>query len=131
MRQNRRCQIYWQILHPEKNVIRSTVLSVRGRKSRMLLGGKTLGLWCSADTDRIMYNKWRRSADRSCWCGVESRHKFSVRAISSVHADGQNFEYNAKMRSLHERSGASTHKFCWREWQVNTNQTSHTEYNRE
>jgi len=24
MRQNKHCQIYWQILHPEKNVMRST-----------------------------------------------------------------------------------------------------------
>jgi len=43
MRQNRHCQIYWQILHPEKNVMRSTVVQVKGSKSPLLLGGKTLG----------------------------------------------------------------------------------------
>jgi len=32
MRQNRHCQIYWQILYPEKNVMRKTVLQVRGCK---------------------------------------------------------------------------------------------------
>jgi len=85
MRQNRRCQIYWQILHPEKNVMRSTVLQVRGCKSPLLLGGETLGLRCSADMDRVMYNKRGRGADRSCWCGADSGHKFSVRAISTVH----------------------------------------------
>jgi len=57
MWQNRHCQIYWQILNPEKNVMRSTVLQVRGRKWPLLLGGKTLQLWCSADADRVMYNK--------------------------------------------------------------------------
>jgi len=62
-RQNRHSQIYWQILHPEKNVVRSTVLPVRGRKLPLLLGGKTLGLRCSADADRIMYTKCGRGAD--------------------------------------------------------------------
>ena len=63
MRQNRHCQIYWQILHPEKNSMRSTVLQVRGRKSPLLLGGETLGLRCSAGADRVMYNKFGRRAD--------------------------------------------------------------------
>ena len=66
MRQNRHCQIYWQFLHPEKNVMRSTVLQVRGRKSTLLLGGETLGWWYSPDADRVMYNKCGRDADRSC-----------------------------------------------------------------
>jgi len=34
-------------------------------------------------------------------------------------------------RWLRERSGARTHEFPWREWQVDTNQTSRTEYNQE
>jgi len=38
---------------------------------------------------------------------------------------------NAKMRWLRERSGARKRKFPWLEWQVHTNQTSRTEYNRE
>jgi len=63
MRQNRHCQIYWPILHPEKNIMRSTGLQMRGHKSPLLLGGKTLGLRCSADVDRVMYNKCGRSAD--------------------------------------------------------------------
>jgi len=63
MRQNRHCQFYWQTLHPEKNVMRSTVLQVRGHKSPLLLGGKTLGLRCSADADKVMNNKCRRGAD--------------------------------------------------------------------
>jgi len=61
MRQNTHCGIYWQILHPEKNVMRSIVIQVRGGKLPLLLGGKTLGLRCSAD--RVMYNKCRRGAD--------------------------------------------------------------------
>jgi len=41
MRQNRHYQIHWQILHPEKNVMRSTVLLItEGCKSPLLLGGK-------------------------------------------------------------------------------------------
>jgi len=72
MRQNRHCQIYWHILHPEKNVMRSTVLPVRGRKPPLLLGGKTLRLRCSADADSIMYNKCGRGADSGqkllMWC---------------------------------------------------------------
>jgi len=44
MRQNRHCQIYWQISHPEKNVMRSTAFWVRGCKSPLLLRGKTSGL---------------------------------------------------------------------------------------
>jgi len=48
-----------------------------------------------------------------------------------VHADGQNFECNAKTWLLRERSGARTREFPWREWQVDTNQTSRTEYNPE
>ena len=57
MQQNRHCQICWQILYPEKNVRRSTVtmLQVRGCKSPLLLRGKTLGLRCSVDVDRVMY----------------------------------------------------------------------------
>jgi len=43
--------------------MKSTVLQVRGRKSPLLLGGKTLGLRCSADADRVMYNKCGRNAD--------------------------------------------------------------------
>ena len=61
MRLNRHCQIYWQILHPEKNVMRSTVVQVRGKKSPLLLWGKTLGFWCSADADQVMYNKCRQT----------------------------------------------------------------------
>ena len=71
MRRNRHCQIYWQILHTEKNVMRSTVVQVRGR--RLLLEGKTLGLRCSADAERVMYNKCRRDADRSWWCWCRQR----------------------------------------------------------
>ena len=56
--------------------------SGEGRKSPLLLGGKTLGMLCRSDADRVMYNKCGRSADRSCWCGADSRHKFSVHAIS-------------------------------------------------
>jgi len=42
--------MYWQVLHPEKIVIRSAVLQVRGRKSSLLLGVK---LWdCSAARTR-------------------------------------------------------------------------------
>jgi len=63
MRQNRHCQLHWQILHPEKTVMRSTVLQVRGHKSLLLLGGKTLGLQCSAYADRVMDKKRRRVAD--------------------------------------------------------------------
>jgi len=43
--------------------MRSTVLQVRGHKSPLLLGGNTLGLRCSVDADRVMYNKCRRGAD--------------------------------------------------------------------
>ena len=43
--------------------MRSTVLQVRGRKSPLLLGGKTLGLRCSEDAARVMYNKYGRGAD--------------------------------------------------------------------
>jgi len=57
--------------------MRSTVLQVRGRKSPLLLGGKTLGLRCRADMDRVMYDK--------CGRGADSGHKFSVRTISSSH----------------------------------------------
>jgi len=83
MGQNRNCQIYRQILHPEKNVMGSTVLQVRGHKSPLLLGGK---LWhcgavrtgqCTAKEDAVP------TADRSCWCGADSRHKLSVRTISN------------------------------------------------
>jgi len=63
MWQNRHCQIYRQILHPEKNVMRSTVLQERGRKSPLLLVGKTLGFRYSAEADRVMYNKCRHGAD--------------------------------------------------------------------
>jgi len=93
MRQNRhyaaKCtkQIYWQILHPEKNVMISTVLQVRECKSPLLLGGKTLGLQCSTNADRVMYCTTNadavRTADRTCWYGADSGHKFSVRAISN------------------------------------------------
>ena len=71
MRENTHCQIYWQILHPEKNVVRSTVLQVRGRKSPLLLGGETLGLRCSVDADRVMYNQ--------CGCGADSGQKLLMR----------------------------------------------------
>jgi len=67
MRQNRHCQIYWQISQSEKNVMRSAVLHVREHKSPLLLGGKILGLRSSADADRVMYNK--------CVCGVDSGQK--------------------------------------------------------
>jgi len=40
--------------------MKSTVFQVRGCKSPLLLGGN-LGLRCSADADRVMYNK--RGAD--------------------------------------------------------------------
>jgi len=83
-RQNRHCQIYWQILHPEKTVMWSTVLQVGWHKSPWLFGGKTLGLQCSTDADRVMYNKCGQDADRSCWCSADSGHKFSVHAISSL-----------------------------------------------
>jgi len=57
MHQNRHCQLYWHILNAEKNVMRSTVLQVRGYKSPLLLGGKTVGLQCSADAHRVMDKK--------------------------------------------------------------------------
>jgi len=63
MRQNSHCQIYWQIFYPEKNVMMSTVLQVRGYKWHLLLGGKNLSLRCSADEDREKYNKCGRSTD--------------------------------------------------------------------
>jgi len=59
--------------------------SGEGRKSPLLLGGKTLGLRCSTDADRVMYNECGRGADRSCWCSSDSGHKFSVRTISNSH----------------------------------------------
>jgi len=46
-----------------------------------------------------------------------------------VRADGRNFECNCETGLLRERSGARTHEFPWREWQVDTNQISRTEYN--
>jgi len=51
--------------------MRSTVLQVRGHKSPLLLGGKTLGLRCSADADRVMYNKYG--------CSVDSGQKLLMR----------------------------------------------------
>jgi len=39
MRKNRHCQIYLQILYPEKDDMRSTVLRVKRHKWRLLLGG--------------------------------------------------------------------------------------------
>jgi len=88
MRKNRHCQIYLQILNPEKNVMRSTltVLQVKGHKSPLLLG-ETLGLrcrWtrtgqCTTNADTV----W--TVDRSCWCDADNGHKLCVRAISSLH----------------------------------------------
>ena len=46
-----------------------------------------------------------------------------------VHAE--NFESEYLSRLLRERSGARTQGFLWREWQVDTNQISRTEYNSE
>jgi len=43
--------------------MRGTVLQVRGRKLPLLLGGKTLSMRCSVDTDRAMYDKCGRGAD--------------------------------------------------------------------
>jgi len=51
--------------------MRSAVLRVRGRKSALLLGGKTLGLPGSADADREMYNK--------CSSGAASGQKLLLR----------------------------------------------------
>ena len=36
-----------------------------------------------------------------------------------------------RIEVMRKRSGACTHEFPWRKWQVDTNQTSRTEYNRE
>ena len=49
-----------------KYVMISIVLQVRGSKSPVLLRGKTLGLQCSVDADRVMYSKCGCGADRSC-----------------------------------------------------------------
>ena len=47
-----------------------------------------------------------------------------------VHADGQN--RNAmRIEVMRKHSGARTYEFPWRKWQVDTNQTSRTEYNSE
>jgi len=77
MRQNRRCQIYWQILHPEKNAMRSTVLQVRGHKSLLLLGGKTSELRWSADANRaevkVSLNGPERSSSKIIIAGTAFR----------------------------------------------------------
>jgi len=67
--------------------MRSTVLQVRGHKSPLLLGGNTLGLRCSVDADRVMYNKCRRGADNRQKLLMLCRPRaqiFSVHAISSA-----------------------------------------------
>jgi len=51
--------------------MRSIVLQVKGHKSPLLSGAETLGLRCSADTDRVIHNK----------CGADSGHKFCVYAF--------------------------------------------------
>ena len=43
--------------------MRCIVLQVRGCNWQLLLGGKTLGLRCSADADSENYNKCSRGAD--------------------------------------------------------------------
>jgi len=48
------------------DVLYCTMLQVRGCKLQLLLGGKTLGLRCSAHVDKEMYNKCGHGADRSC-----------------------------------------------------------------
>ena len=54
----------------------------------------------------------------------------STRWKRGVHADGQN--RNAmRIEVMRKRGGARTHEFPWRKWQVDTNQTSRTEYNSE
>jgi len=77
MRQNRHCQIYWQILQPEKNVMRSTVLEVRGHKSPLLLRGET---WIAVQRKRRQRNlqqmrmRWvqrREAADAVRTAGTE------------------------------------------------------------
>jgi len=87
MRRNRHCQIYWQTLYPEKYVMRSTVLQVRGYKWQLLLGVKLRV--CSAVltwTGKSATNAVAvQTADRSCWCSSDSGHKYSVRAISILH----------------------------------------------
>jgi len=84
MRQNKHCQIYWQILNPEKNVMRNTVLQVRGRKWQLLLGGKTLGIavHCWRGQGKVQQTRSRCRQKLLMRCG----RKFSVRAISNIHA---------------------------------------------
>jgi len=36
-----------------------------------------------------------------------------------------------RIEVMRKRSGARTHEFPWRKWQVDTNQASRTEYNSE
>jgi len=48
MRQNRHYQIYWQTLYPEKNVMRSTVLQVKGYIWHLLFGDNTVHWVCGA-----------------------------------------------------------------------------------
>jgi len=64
MRQNRQFQIIGKSYTQRKMLWEAQWLR-RGRKckSPLLLGGKTLGLWCSADVDIVMYNKCERGAD--------------------------------------------------------------------
>jgi len=76
MWQNRPCQIYWQILHPERNVMRSTVLQVRGCKSPLVLGSKTLGLQRGRGQGNVQ-QLWTRCGHRaqvSC-----PHHLYSIR----------------------------------------------------
>jgi len=47
---------------------------------------------CATNVDAV------RTADRSCWCGADSEHKFSVRTISSVNTSDSATQVNDSTR---------------------------------
>jgi len=70
MRQNRHYQIHWQILHPEKNVMRTTKLQVKGCKLPLLLGRKNFGIvvQCGRGQGNVQqmqtrWGQWTEAAD--------------------------------------------------------------------
>jgi len=70
MRQNRHYQIHWQILNPEKNVMRSTNLQVKGCKLPLLLGRKNFGIavQCGRGQGNVqqmqtLWGQWTEAAD--------------------------------------------------------------------
>ena len=79
MRQNRHCQIYWQILYPEKNAMRSTMLQVRLCKSPWLLRGQKFGIavQCGRGQGNVQ-QMWT-------WCGQRTE------AADALRTAGTNF----------------------------------------